>query len=152
MLLKDLKDLLATNTDRALRIQLADGESVPESFHVTEVGQVSKTFIDCGGTVRATTACVLQTWLGSDADHRLSSGKLAKILNASERIIPVDRIELEVEYERGVISQYPVTRAKVSDSEIVLHLGVKHTDCLAKELCGTPTAAAIPIKASGKCC
>ena len=152
MLLKDLKEILSTTTDRALRIQLSDGESVPEAFHVTEVGQVTKTFIDCGGSVRVATACVLQTWLGSDVNHRLSSGKLAKILKSAERIIPTDQISLEVEYERGIISQFPVTSAEVRDSEIVLTLGLKHTDCLAKEKCGVAAPGAIQIKVAGGCC
>ena len=151
MNLSELKDLLANTPDQALRLQLADGEAVPESFHVTEVGQVTRTFIDCGGTSRVTTACVLQAWLGSDVNHRLSSGKLAKILRLAERIIPVDQIPLEVEYERGVLSQFPVTGARVTDAEVVLLLGLKHTDCLAKEACGEPSPGAIPIKASGCC-
>lgn len=152
MLLKELKDVLSRTSDRALRIQLADGESVPESFHVTEVGQVTKTFIDCGGQARVSTACVLQTWLGSDADHRLSSTKLAKILRMSERIIPTDEIALEVEYERGVISQYPVVDAVVTDKDVTLKLGVKHTDCLAKDRCGAPAPGAIQIKTGSGCC
>ena len=32
--------------------QLPDGSLVPSHFHVTEVGKVSKHFIDCGGTLR----------------------------------------------------------------------------------------------------
>jgi hypothetical protein len=35
-----------------IRFQLPNGELVPEHFHVTEVGKISKYFIDCGGTVR----------------------------------------------------------------------------------------------------
>jgi hypothetical protein len=31
---------------------LPNGHQVPAHFHVTEVGQVTKHFIDCGGTVR----------------------------------------------------------------------------------------------------
>jgi hypothetical protein len=32
---------------------------VPTHYHITEVGKVQKDFIDCGGTVRSSTACVL---------------------------------------------------------------------------------------------
>ena len=152
MLLKELKELLAKTSDRAVRIQLADGASVPASFHVTEVGQVAKTFVDCGGKVRSTTACVIQAWLGEDVQHRLSSAKLAKILRLSERVVMVDRIPVELEYERGVVSQYPVLEAEVTDSEIVLKVGLKHTACLAKDDCGQPSPGAIPIAAQGGCC
>lgn len=30
--------------------KLENGNSVPEHFHVTEVGIITKDFIDCGGT------------------------------------------------------------------------------------------------------
>ena len=32
--------------------QLPNGELVPNHFHVTEVGKITKHFIDCGGTER----------------------------------------------------------------------------------------------------
>lgn len=152
MLLSELKKVLASGPDRALQIKLSDGSTVPESFHVTEIGQVTKTFIDCGGKPHVTTACLLQTWLGSDVDHRLSTAKLAKILKLSETIIPADSIPLEVEYERGLISQYPVTGITATEKTVTLELGTKHTDCLAKELCGTPAPGAIPIKSGAGCC
>ncbi len=152
MKLNELKKLLNETSDRSLRIQLSDGTVVPQYFHVTEVGQVTKNFIDCGGRTHVTATCLLQTWLGSDIDHRLSSGKLAKILKMSESVIPIDQIPLEVEYEQGVISQYPVTEAEVSNNEIVLRLGTKHTDCLAKESCGQPAEVeTIPNKKVGCC-
>ena len=35
-----------------IAFQLPNGELVPNHFHVTEVGKVTKHFIDCGGMVR----------------------------------------------------------------------------------------------------
>jgi len=35
-----------------LKIALPNGDFVPKHFHVTEVGCITKNFIDCGGTVR----------------------------------------------------------------------------------------------------
>ncbi|GEM_PF-1796133 len=32
-----------------LEFRLSDGSAVPAHFYVTEVGQISKRFIDCGG-------------------------------------------------------------------------------------------------------
>ena len=50
MKLSEIKTILK----KAVQIQfeLPDGELVPRHFHVTEVGKVTKHFIDCGGTVR----------------------------------------------------------------------------------------------------
>jgi hypothetical protein len=36
----------------AVNFQLPDKSFVPAHFHVTEVGKVTKKFIDCGGVVR----------------------------------------------------------------------------------------------------
>jgi hypothetical protein len=35
-----------------IAFQLPNGELVPNHFHVTEVGKITKHFIDCGGTER----------------------------------------------------------------------------------------------------
>ena len=35
-----------------IAFQLPNGSLVPSHFHVTEVGKVSKHFIDCGGSIR----------------------------------------------------------------------------------------------------
>ena len=152
MLLSELKKVLASGPERALQVRMSDGSTVPESFHVTEVGQVTRTFIDCGGKTHVTTACVLQAWLGSDAAHRLSSRKLAKIFSLAESVIPLDAIPVEVEYERGLISQFPVTGVTATEKVVTLELGTKHTDCLAKDRCGTPAPGALAIKSGAGCC
>jgi hypothetical protein len=138
-----LKALLEANREKQFLLQLPDGKSVPQSFHITEVGLVSKTFIDCGGKVHTTQTCQLQAWIGPDFDHRIEAGKMADILKISQSIVPNDFLDLEVEYEDEVISQYPVSRAEVTDESVTLHLTTKHTDCLAKELCIVP---------GGSCC
>ncbi|MGA8855051.1 MAG: DUF6428 family protein, partial [Christiangramia sp.] len=35
---------------KEIAFQLPNGQLVPEHFHVTEVGKITKHFIDCGGT------------------------------------------------------------------------------------------------------
>jgi hypothetical protein len=72
--------LLEANPQQNLRIILPDGKVVAPHFHITEVGHVTKNFMDCGGTRRKTESCLLQTWVYSDVDHRLETNKLANIL------------------------------------------------------------------------
>ena len=50
MKLNELKSILATNEN--VEFELPSGELVETHFHVTEVGQISKHFVDCGGTLR----------------------------------------------------------------------------------------------------
>lgn len=141
MKLHQLKVLLEANRDKRFLLQLPNEKTVPQSFHITEVGLVHKTFIDCGGKVHTTQTCQLQAWIGPDIDHRIEAGKMADILRVAAAIVPDDSLDLEIEYEDEIISQYPVAEAVVSDNAVTLHLTTKHTDCLAKELCLVPTGA-----------
>jgi hypothetical protein len=140
MKLKDFKSLLEANRNKQFLIQLPNQNQVPVSFHITEVGQVSKTFIDCGGKVHSVQTCQLQAWVGDDIDHRIETDKMADILKIAASIVPNDDIDLEIEYEDTSISQYPVEDFTVTDDAVVLNLTTKHTDCLAKELCLVPSA------------
>jgi len=42
---------------------------------------------------------------------------------------------VEVEYEAGVISQYPAGGVELTPSGLFFSLGTKHTVCLAPEKC-----------------
>lgn len=140
MKLKEFKDLLEANRDKKFLLQLPDQTQVPLSFHITEVGHMDKKFIDCGGKVHSVQTCQLQVWVGEDIDHRLNAGKLADILKLAKSVVPNDEIDLEIEYEAALISQYPVRNYWVSDDAVTLNLATKHTDCLAKEICLIPSS------------
>ncbi len=144
MTLSELKFLLANHADRSFRIRLPDGEAVPLSFHVTEVGKLHKTFLDCGGKLRETTTCQLQVWVGPDYQHRIETGKMAAILGKAATILPDDSVPVEIEYEDRVISQYTVESHALADGAVVLILAHKHTECLAPELCGLPAFDRLP--------
>jgi hypothetical protein len=144
MKLSELKSLLAEHSDRYFRIHLPDGGAVPVSFHVTEVGRMNKTFIDCGGKLRETTTCQLQVWVGEDYEHRIETGKMASILDKAKSILPDDSVPVEIEYEDRVISQYTISSHEVLDDSVVLILANKHTECLAPELCGLPSIGRLP--------
>jgi hypothetical protein len=137
MNLAELKTLLSRDPGASLRLTLPGGRPVPADFHVTEVGHSTRNFMDCGGTVRFGEACVLQVWrTDDDRDHRLNAGKLAAILELSGKVIPSDGLEVEIEYEDAVISQYPLESFKATPGQLELTLGNHHTDCLAREACG----------------
>jgi hypothetical protein len=130
-LLKTLRD----HSGSHIRFLLPDGGLIPLHAHVTEVGRVDKTFLDCGGTTRRTSSLCLQTWVADDVDHRLPAGKLADIIDRAAPILGNDDLEVEVEYEEGFISQFPIESATQRGDTILFTLGTKHTDCLAKEIC-----------------
>jgi hypothetical protein len=95
-----------------LSFELPDGTFVPAHFHVTEVGVVDKQFIDCGGTVRREKVASLQLWQANDYDHRLAPQKLLSIIELSERVLEMEDLEVEVEYQADTIGKYKLGMGK----------------------------------------
>ena len=138
MKLSQFTDLLQNHPENTFRLVLPGSHTVPLSFHITEVGHVVKKFIDCGGKVHTVQSCQLQAWIGTDPEHRLLAGKMARVLSSAKAkgVIPENEdLDLEIEYEDTTISHYGVADYGLTDSGVVLHLAAKHTDCLAKESC-----------------
>jgi hypothetical protein len=137
MKLHDLKGLLRNYPNALPRFILPDGDHIPAHYHITEVGHVTKRFIDCGGQLHdRKDTCLLQTYVADDVEHRLNAGTFAKILDLGAEVLPHDDLDVEVEYDCCVVAQYPIVSSKLIGEHIELQLGEKHTDCLAKQKCG----------------
>lgn len=117
-----------------IAFQLPNGTLVPSHFHVTEVGSVSKNFIDCGGTIRQEKRVNFQLWEANDYDHRLHPEKLLSIIELSENKLGITDEEIEVEYQGETIGKYGI---ELEGSTFLLTSLT--TDCLAKDKCGIPT-------------
>lgn len=117
----------------SIAFQLPDGTLVPTHFHVTEVGKISKHFIDCGGTVRTENVANFQLWDADDYNHRLHPEKLNSIIELSENVLGLEDLVVEVEYQAETIGKFGLE----FDGTNFL-LTSKQTDCLAKEKCGVP--------------
>jgi hypothetical protein len=156
MTIAKLKSRLLASPDHTVSILLPDGGRVPRHFHVTEVGHVAKKFVDCGGTFRSSETCVLQILVGFDDHHRLTAGRLANLLGLAKPILPMADLPVEIEYEDGVISQFPLEEIIEEGSLLTLHLSFKHTDCLAKDKCGMKSGCCAGEESSagetGSCC
>lgn len=131
MKLSDFKKHLSTATE--VNFILPNGTMVPKHFHVTEVGQVTKHFIDCGGTVRNEKVVNFQLWEAGDVDHRLAPQKLATIISLSENVLGIEDAEIEVEYQSDTIGKFGV---EFNGKQFLLTN--KQTACLANDKCGIP--------------
>jgi len=148
----ELTALLAAFGEKPVSFVLPDGGRIPAHAHITEVGRIDREFLDCGGVLRRTSFCCLQAWVADDTDHRLSAGKLVTIIGRALEPLGLAALPVEVECEDGLISQFPVVSVSAGDA-VVLHLGTKHTDCLAKEIClPVPGAAEGCCKPDSGCC
>ena len=134
MILTELKSILREHPSAYPRFILPDGDQVPAHFHITEVGHVTKRFIDCGGKLHdKSDMCLLQTYVADDVDHQLNARTFAKILELGAHILPHDKLPVEIEYDCCVVAQYPITHAALKGEHIEIQLGEKHTACLAKD-------------------
>lgn len=133
MKLSEIKNIL--QTAEAVNFELENGALVPEHFHVTEVGVITKHFIDCGGTVRNEKVANFQLWDANDFDHRLKPQKLLNIIALSEKALGMEDLEVEVEYQSDTIGKYDL--GFNGQSFVLLS---KTTNCLASDKCGIPVA------------
>jgi len=142
MNLQELKNKLSDL--KTISFKLPDGSLVPSHFHVTEIGKVSKHFIDCGGTIRNEVKASLQLWNADDYDHRLHPEKLVDIISLSENKIGLSNEDIEVEYQGDSIMKFGLD----FDGQSFV-LTTKQTDCLAKENCGIEEGQKLELNVAG---
>jgi hypothetical protein len=132
MKLNEIKEILSSL--ETVVFQLPNKSFVPNHFHVTEVGMITKNFIDCGGKVREEKVINFQLWEAGDYDHRLAPSKLVNIIELSEKVLKINpELEIEVEYQSDTIGKYGL-----EFSNSIFHLITKTTACLATDSCGIP--------------
>ncbi|WEK17548.1 MAG: DUF6428 family protein [Candidatus Pedobacter colombiensis] len=131
MKLSEIKEILPTLTN--VEFQMENGTFVPVHFHVTEIGMITKHFIDCGGVIRNEKVVNFQLWNADDYEHRLKPTKLLHIIKLSEEKLGIEDAEIEVEYQTGTIGKYDLD---FNGDHFVLKN--KRTACLANEACGIP--------------
>lgn len=140
-----------------VNFELQNGTPVPKHFHVTEVGEVTKRFIDCGGTIRNEKVANFQLWDANDFEHRLKPAKLINIIKLSEEKLGMEDLEIEVEYQAETIGKYDLD---FNGKTFVLVS--KQTACLASDSCGilpekmkvnlSEITTKISCKPGGGCC
>jgi hypothetical protein len=132
MKLSELKSIL--DEIETVEFELPDGNLIPQHFHVTEIGQVDKRFMDCGGKLRKESVINFQLFSADDYDHRLSVKKLKSILKQSEQTLLLDDLEIEVEFQSDTIGKY-----HLDFEHSRLKLVTTQTACLATDKCGIPS-------------
>ena len=141
--------LLDDHPDHGITLALPNGTEAPPHFHVTEVGAISKAFLDCGGKHHSEDFCVLQVWVADDYDHRIKAGKLATILDKARELFSSSEVPVEFEHEAPVLTRLPIESHLVGDDKITFTLKLKKADCLAKELCLPKRDFSLPDIPSG---
>ena len=130
----------ALQTLERIAFVLPDGSQVPAHFHVTEVGQVDKRFVDCGGTLRQESTVSFQLWNADDYDHQLHPEKLVSIIGIAQRKLDLVDGEVEVEYQ----GERNIEKFRLGFDGEHFQLLATQTACLAQDACGLPAAEPSP--------
>jgi len=149
MNLADFSQLLADHPAHGIVLELPDGTTAPAHFHITEIGAISKAFLDCGGKSHTGQTCVLQVWVVDDYDHRIQAGKLGGILGKAQNLFDSAEIPVEFEHEAPVLTRMPIESHQVDEHTITFHLSYKKADCLAKDICLPKRDFSLPDIPSG---
>ena len=133
--LQQLVEALNKADGRIVRFELPTTSLLTPHVHVTEVARIDKKFVDCGGTVRTESSCRLQIYQADDTEHRITAAKFAQILAKGAGLLGSSALPVEVEAEAPYLSVFPVTASRLEEKQIVLSLGMRHTACLAEDVC-----------------
>jgi len=141
--------ILALKQVDKIKFQLPNGKSVPAHFHVTEVGVVTKEFVDCSGTYRKTQQLSLQLWSSIDFHHQLKADKLIDILSMTQDKLSItdEDLPISVEYQGSTIELFELK----FDGQ-TFQLTSTSTDCLAKSDCGVEKVKETVKELATACC
>jgi hypothetical protein len=132
---KKFTEQLHSHPQSQLALRFPNGQLVPAHFHITELGHVTKRFVDCGGTRRVQEACLLQVWVHDDVEHRLTAHKLSGIFAAAADLELDACLPVEFECELETVAVFAVGGVEMSCGVLEVQLEAKHTDCLARGVC-----------------
>jgi len=133
--LQQLVEALNKADGRIVRFELPTTSLLTPHVHVTEVARIDKKFVDCGGTLRTDSSCRLQVYQADDTEHRITAAKFAQILAKGAGVLGSTNLPVEVEVEAPYLSVFPVIASRLEEKQVVISLGIRHTACLAEDVC-----------------
>lgn len=141
MTVREFKRLLGDYPNRnivfvlPLKNEINGPRLIPEHFHISEIGRKNKVFVDCGGIRRSEVTCVMQFWCADDIDHRMTTDKLAKIMEKAVSFLDLSSF-IEIEYQQESLTTYLLSDYQVKGCAVYFMLSTKYTDCLSPDTCG----------------
>jgi hypothetical protein len=133
--LQQLVEALNKADGRIVRFELPTTSLLTPHVHLTEVARIDKKFVDCGGTLRTDSSCRLQVYQADDTEHRITAAKFAQILAKGAGVLGSTNLPVEVEVEAPYLSVFPVIATRLEEKQVVISLGIRHTACLAEDVC-----------------
>lgn len=136
--------LLKDHSSKSLIFEYKTGKLVGANYHITEVKNITIDAVDCGANTDFWKETIVQLWESPKEIGKrdyMSAYKALGILNRVDGIKPMEKdVEVKFEYSNSDFhtAQLFVNDFEISDDNLIIKLGVEHTDCKAKDECGVP--------------
>ncbi len=148
-------ELLEANKSKSLLFEYTPGKFVGANYHITEIKNISIDSVDCGAGTDSWNETVIQLWESPSEIGKtefMTAFKASGILNKVDKMRSMDKdAELKFEYSNDHFhtAQLFVNDFSYNDEKLIINLGVKKTDCKAKETCGVPET--VEVESQGAC-
>lgn len=157
---KELFTLLENNKNKSLLFEYTPGNFVGANYHITEVKHITVDAVDCGAGVDSWKETIVQLWespIEKEQKTYMTGFKALGILKKVGSIKPYDgdaEIKFEYSNPRFHTAQLFLNSYTASENQLIIRLGIKQTDCKAKETCGieAPKEMAVSSCAPGSGC
>ena len=141
---QDFLILLEQHEDKALVFEYATNQFVGANYHITEVKHLTIDSVDCGSKTDYWKETIVQLWESPNEIGKkeyMSVFKALAILKKVGKMKPYNLdAELKVEYSNDTFhtAQLFINDYDINGRNLAFKLGVKKTDCKAKDVCSTP--------------
>lgn len=139
---QELFSILEQHKDKVLQFEYTPNKFVGANYHITEVKHIRVDSVDCGAQTDSWNETIIQLW---ESPSEINNTKHMSVLKALGILKKVGQMkpydfdaEAKFEYSNDTFhtAQLYVNNFKVDNNVLILNLGIKKTDCKAKEACG----------------
>ena len=155
---QDFLILLEQHQDKTLVFEYATNQFVGANYHITEVKHLTIDSVDCGSKTDSWKETIVQLW---ESPNEIGKKEYMSVFKALAILKKVGKMkpytldaELKVEYSNDTFhtAQLFINDYDINGRNLVFKLGVKKTDCKAKDVCSTPELKETVISNIEPCC
>ena len=139
---QELFSILEQYSEKALHFEYEANKFVSANYHITEVKHIKVESVDCGAQKDSWSETIIQLWESPLEENKTDYMSVLKALGILKKVGKMRSYDLEsevkFEYSNNSFhtAQLFVNDYQIENQKLIFSLGVKKTDCKAKELCG----------------
>jgi len=139
---QEFLSLIAAHPEKALLFKYAPNKYVGTNYHITEVKHITVDSVDCGAQTYNWKETIIQLWESPLDVLNTKYMTAAKALGILKKVGAIKSyiLDAEVKFEYSNknfnTAQLFVNNYVIKDSNLIINLEVKKTECKASDVCG----------------